>query len=153
MLVLFILKSAWQDQSTFYCSPLTLHLIVDMWGFTGLSFVLICISVIEITVVTVYLALCNENYHWYPWSSSALTSLGGGVHSWSAHRQASMSFSIQPGTWSSDWTLRVSFQGLFFSSIPCWLALCMAWSAERWGSGALITSFGVFMGVFPCPLY
>jgi transmembrane 9 superfamily protein 2/4 len=36
-----------------------------MWGFTGLSFVLICISVIEITVVMVYLALCSENYNWY----------------------------------------------------------------------------------------
>jgi len=56
--LLFILKSAWQDQSTFYY----------MWGFTGLSFVLICISVIEITVVMVYLALCSENYNWF-WRS------------------------------------------------------------------------------------
>jgi transmembrane 9 superfamily member 2/4 len=36
-----------------------------MWGFTGISFVLICISVIEVTIVIVYLTLCNENYEWY----------------------------------------------------------------------------------------
>jgi hypothetical protein len=36
-----------------------------MWGFTGISFVLICISVIEVTIVIVYLMLCNENYEWY----------------------------------------------------------------------------------------
>src|ERR1700738_3333388 len=36
-----------------------------MWGFTGLSFILICISVIEVTVVMVCLSLCADNYQWY----------------------------------------------------------------------------------------
>jgi Endomembrane protein 70 len=40
-------------------------IVLDMWGFTGLSFVLICISVVEVTVVIIYFTLCSENYHWY----------------------------------------------------------------------------------------
>jgi transmembrane 9 superfamily member 2/4 len=39
-----------------------------MWGFTGVSFGLICVSVIEVTVVFVYFTLCNENHKWF-WRS------------------------------------------------------------------------------------
>ncbi|KAG9285716.1 hypothetical protein G9A89_002283 [Geosiphon pyriformis] len=52
----FILKSIWQDQ--FYY----------MFGFLGLVFIILVVTVIEIAIVITYFQLCGENYHWW-WRS------------------------------------------------------------------------------------
>jgi len=56
--LLFVFKSLWADKSTYYY----------MYGFLGLIFGILVITVIEITIVMTYFLLCAENYNWW-WRS------------------------------------------------------------------------------------
>ncbi|KAI8872688.1 hypothetical protein GQ42DRAFT_119018 [Ramicandelaber brevisporus] len=73
----FILNSVWQDQ--FYY----------MYGFLTIVGAILVITIIEVTVVTVYFQLCNENHQWW-WSSFRLAA-GGAIYifAYSVHYYAS----------------------------------------------------------------
>ncbi|KAK9356131.1 hypothetical protein V1523DRAFT_276654 [Lipomyces doorenjongii] len=56
--LLFILKSVWQDKTGYYY----------MYGFLGLTFCILMVTVVEISIVTTYFQLCAEDYNWW-WRS------------------------------------------------------------------------------------
>ncbi|KAK9370185.1 hypothetical protein V1509DRAFT_637789 [Lipomyces kononenkoae] len=56
--LLFILKSVWQDKTGYYY----------MYGFLGLTFCILIVMVVEISIVTTYFQLCAEDYNWW-WRS------------------------------------------------------------------------------------
>lgn len=66
--LLFIFQSVWQDKTGFYY----------MFGFMAVVSIILVITIAEVTVVTVYIQLCAENYNWW-WQSFFI---GGGSALW-----------------------------------------------------------------------
>ncbi|KAK8051074.1 endomembrane protein 70 [Apiospora rasikravindrae] len=66
--LLFVFQSMWQDKSGYYY----------VFGFLAVVSVILIITIAEVTVVTVYIQLCSENYHWW-WQSFFV---GGGSAVW-----------------------------------------------------------------------
>ncbi|KAJ9137272.1 Transmembrane 9 superfamily member [Pleurostoma richardsiae] len=66
--LLFVFQSVWQDKSGYYY----------VFGFLGVVSVILILTVAEVTVVTIYIQLCSENYHWW-WQSFLV---GGGSAVW-----------------------------------------------------------------------
>lgn len=56
--LLFVFQSLWQNKSGFYY----------MFGFLAVVSVILIVTIAEVTVVTIYIQLCSENYHWW-WQS------------------------------------------------------------------------------------
>ena len=56
--LLFVFKSIWQDKSGYYY----------VFGFLSVVSAILAITISEVTIVTTYVQLCNENYHWW-WQS------------------------------------------------------------------------------------
>jgi transmembrane 9 superfamily protein 2/4 len=66
--LLFVFQSMWQDKSGFYY----------MFGFMAVVSVILVVTIAEVTVVTIYIQLCAENYNWW-WQSFFV---GGGSAVW-----------------------------------------------------------------------
>ncbi|KAH9908756.1 Nonaspanin [Xylariomycetidae sp. FL2044] len=66
--LLFVFQSVWQDKSGYYY----------VFGFLAVVSVILVVTVAEVTLVSVYVQLCAENYHWW-WQSFAV---GGGSAAW-----------------------------------------------------------------------
>ncbi|KAI1437141.1 endomembrane protein 70 [Xylaria sp. CBS 124048] len=66
--LLFVFQSVWQDKSGYYY----------VFGFLAVVSLILIITIAEVTIVTVYIQLCAENYHWW-WQSFAV---GGGSALW-----------------------------------------------------------------------
>ncbi|KAI0022696.1 Nonaspanin [Xylariomycetidae sp. FL0641] len=66
--LLFVFQSVWQDKSGYYY----------VFGFLSVVSIILIVTVAEVTVVTVYVQLCSENYHWW-WQSFLV---GGGSAVW-----------------------------------------------------------------------
>lgn len=66
--LLFVFQSMWQDKSGYYY----------VFGFLAVVSVILIVTIAEVTVVTVYIQLCSENYHWW-WQSFLI---GGGSAFW-----------------------------------------------------------------------
>ncbi|KAK2595927.1 hypothetical protein QQS21_006522 [Conoideocrella luteorostrata] len=66
--LLFVFQSMWQDKSGYYY----------MFGFLAVVSVILAVTVAEVTVVTIYIQLCSENYNWW-WQSFFV---GGGSALW-----------------------------------------------------------------------
>jgi len=66
--LLFVFQSVWQDKSGYYY----------VFGFLAVVSVILMITIAEVTIVTVYIQLCSENYHWW-WQSFLV---GGGSAVW-----------------------------------------------------------------------
>lgn len=66
--LLFVFQSVWQDKSGYYY----------VFGFLSVVCLILVITVAEVTVVTVYIQLCSENYNWW-WQSFLV---GGGSSVW-----------------------------------------------------------------------
>lgn len=66
--LLFVFQSVWQDKSGYYY----------VFGFLSVVCVILTVTIAEVTVVTVYIQLCSENYNWW-WQSFLV---GGGSSVW-----------------------------------------------------------------------
>ncbi|KAK5998269.1 Transmembrane 9 superfamily member 7 [Cladobotryum mycophilum] len=66
--LLYVFQSVWQDKSGYYY----------MFGFLAVVSVILVVTIAEMTIVTVYIQLCSENYHWW-WQSFLV---GGGSAAW-----------------------------------------------------------------------
>ena len=66
--LLFVFQSLWQDKSGYYY----------VFGFLAVVSVILVVTIAEVTVVTIYIQLCSENYHWW-WQSFMV---GGGSAVW-----------------------------------------------------------------------
>ncbi|KAJ2988962.1 hypothetical protein NUW58_g3711 [Xylaria curta] len=66
--LLFVFQSVWQDKSGYYY----------VFGFLSVVSLILIVTVAEVTIVTIYVQLCSENYHWW-WQSFAV---GGGSALW-----------------------------------------------------------------------
>jgi transmembrane 9 superfamily protein 2/4 len=66
--LLFVFQSMWQDKSGYYY----------VFGFLAVVSVILVVTIAEVTVVTVYIQLCSENYNWW-WQSFMV---GGGSAVW-----------------------------------------------------------------------
>lgn len=66
--LLFVFQSMWQDKSGYYY----------VFGFLAVVSIILVVTIAEVTVVTVYIQLCSENYHWW-WQSFFV---GGGSALW-----------------------------------------------------------------------
>jgi transmembrane 9 superfamily protein 2/4 len=66
--LLFVFQSVWQDKSGYYY----------VFGFLAVVSTILVLTVAEVTVVTIYVQLCSENYHWW-WQSFLV---GGGSAVW-----------------------------------------------------------------------
>ncbi|KAI1409654.1 Nonaspanin [Hypoxylon sp. FL1857] len=66
--LLFVFQSLWQDKSGYYY----------VFGFLAVVSVILILTIAEVTVVTIYVQLCSENYHWW-WQSFFI---GGGSAVW-----------------------------------------------------------------------
>ncbi len=66
--LLFVFQSVWQDKSGYYY----------VFGFMAVVSTILILTVAEVTVVTIYIQLCAENYHWW-WQSFLV---GGGSAIW-----------------------------------------------------------------------
>ncbi|KAI9803562.1 MAG: hypothetical protein M1825_001905 [Sarcosagium campestre] len=66
--LMFVFKSLWQDKSSFFY----------VFGFLAIVSTILILTVIEVTIVTTYIQLCSENYHWW-WHSFFV---GGGSAAW-----------------------------------------------------------------------
>ena len=66
--LLFVFQSVWQDKSGYYY----------VFGFMAVVSSILLLTVAEVTVVTIYVQLCSENYHWW-WQSFLV---GGGSAVW-----------------------------------------------------------------------
>lgn len=66
--LLFVFQSVWQDKSGYYY----------VFGFLGVVSLILIVTVAEVTVVTIYIQLCSENYNWW-WQSFFV---GGGSSVW-----------------------------------------------------------------------
>lgn len=56
--LLFVFRSLWQDKSGYYYA----------YGFLSVVTLVHILTVVEVTIVTIYIFLCSENYHWW-WQS------------------------------------------------------------------------------------
>lgn len=66
--LLFVFQSVWQDKSGYYY----------VFGFLAVVSTILVVTVAEVTVVTIYMQLGSENYHWW-WQSFLV---GGGSAVW-----------------------------------------------------------------------
>ncbi|CAL3963000.1 unnamed protein product [Diplocarpon coronariae] len=66
--LLFVFQSLWQDKSGYYY----------VFGFLSVVSIILIITIAEVTIVTIYLKLCSEDYNWW-WHSFAV---GGGSAVW-----------------------------------------------------------------------
>lgn len=66
--LLFVFQSIWQDKSGYYY----------VFGFLTVVCIILVLTIAEVTIVTVYVSLCNENYNWW-WHSFFV---GGGSSVW-----------------------------------------------------------------------
>lgn len=66
--LLYVFQSLWQDKSGYYY----------LFGFLAVVSVILIVSIAEVTVVSVYVQLCAENYNWW-WHSFFI---GGGSAVW-----------------------------------------------------------------------
>ncbi|KAL0944428.1 multispanning membrane [Colletotrichum truncatum] len=66
--LLFVFQSVWQDKSGYYY----------VFGFLAVVSVILILTIAEVTVVTIYIQLCSENYNWW-WQSFMV---GGGSSAW-----------------------------------------------------------------------
>ncbi|KAM0130686.1 hypothetical protein ACHAP3_007227 [Botrytis cinerea] len=66
--LLFVFQSLWQDKSGYYY----------VFGFLSLITLLLIITIAEVTIVTIYIKLCAEDYNWW-WHSFLV---GGGSAVW-----------------------------------------------------------------------
>ncbi|KAB5532625.1 hypothetical protein GE09DRAFT_1040440 [Coniochaeta sp. 2T2.1] len=66
--LLFVFQSVWQDKSGYYY----------VFGFLAVVSAILVLTVAEVTMVTIYVQLCSENYHWW-WQSFLV---GGGSAVW-----------------------------------------------------------------------
>jgi transmembrane 9 superfamily member 2/4 len=66
--LLFVFQSMWQDKSGYYY----------VFGFLSVVSIILILTIAEVTIVTIYVSLCNENYHWW-WQSFFV---GGGSAIW-----------------------------------------------------------------------
>lgn len=66
--LLFVFQSVWLDKSGYYY----------VFGFLGVVSLILLLTIAEVTVVTIYVQLCSENYHWW-WQSFLV---GGGSAVW-----------------------------------------------------------------------
>ena len=66
--LLFVMKSLWLDKSGYYY----------VFGYLSIVSALLAITIAEVTIITTYLQLCAENYHW--WWQSFIT--GGSLSLW-----------------------------------------------------------------------
>lgn len=66
--LLFVFQSMWQDKSGYYY----------VFGFLTVVSLILILTIAEVTIVTIYIQLCNENYHWW-WQSFFV---GGGSAIW-----------------------------------------------------------------------
>ena len=66
--LLFVMKSLWLDKSGYYY----------VFGYLSIVSALLAITIAEVTIITTYLQLCAENYHW--WWQSFMT--GGSLAVW-----------------------------------------------------------------------
>jgi len=66
--LLFVFRSVWQDKSGYYY----------VFGFLAVVSVILIVTVAEVTIVTIYIQLCSENYNWW-WQSFFV---GGGSALW-----------------------------------------------------------------------
>ncbi|KAG8533779.1 uncharacterized protein KY384_001520 [Bacidia gigantensis] len=65
--LLFVFRSIWQDKSGYYY----------VFGFLSVVSFVNIVTVIEVTIVSTYVQLCAENYHW--WWQSIFTGAGSAV--------------------------------------------------------------------------
>lgn len=56
--LLFVFQSVWQDKSGYYY----------VFGFLSLIFLILLVTICEVTIVTIYVCLAHENYNWW-WHS------------------------------------------------------------------------------------
>lgn len=66
--LLFVFQSLWQDKSGYYY----------VFGFLAVVSVILVVTIAEVTIVTIYIQLCQENHHWW-WQSFMV---GGGSSIW-----------------------------------------------------------------------
>ncbi|EFX03222.1 multispanning membrane protein [Grosmannia clavigera kw1407] len=66
--LLFVFQSVWQDKSGYYY----------VFGFLSVVSTILIVTIAEVTVVTIYIQLCSENYNWW-WQSFLV---GGGSSVW-----------------------------------------------------------------------
>ncbi len=66
--LLFVFQSLWQDKSGYYY----------VFGFLAVVSTILVLTIAEVTVVTIYIQLCSENYNWW-WQSFMV---GGGSAIW-----------------------------------------------------------------------
>ncbi|OAA56676.1 multispanning membrane protein [Niveomyces insectorum RCEF 264] len=66
--LLFVFQSLWQDKSGYYY----------VFGFLAVVSTILILTIAEVTVVTIYIQLCSENYNWW-WQSFLV---GGGSAVW-----------------------------------------------------------------------
>ncbi|EMC98946.1 hypothetical protein BAUCODRAFT_65886 [Baudoinia panamericana UAMH 10762] len=64
--LLFVFKSLWQDKSGYYY----------LFGYLAVITTITLVSVMQTTVIAVYILLCHENYHWW-WRSFAVGASSG----------------------------------------------------------------------------
>lgn len=66
--LLFVFQSMWQDKSGYYY----------VFGFLSVVSIILMLTIAEVTVVTIYIKLCSEDYNWW-WHSFAV---GGSSALW-----------------------------------------------------------------------
>lgn len=66
--LLFVFQSLWQDKSGYYY----------VFGFLSVVSVILILTIAEVTIVTIYIALCSEDYNWW-WHSFLI---GAGSSFW-----------------------------------------------------------------------
>jgi transmembrane 9 superfamily member 2/4 len=66
--LLFVFQSMWQDKSGYYY----------VFGFLSVVSVILMLTIAEVTIVTIYIKLCSEDYNWW-WHSFAV---GGSSAIW-----------------------------------------------------------------------
>ncbi|KAL8731965.1 MAG: hypothetical protein Q9166_003097 [cf. Caloplaca sp. 2 TL-2023] len=66
--LLFVFRSLWQDKSGYYY----------VFGFLSIVSLVGILTVVEVTIVAIYIMLCQENYNWW-WQS---VFIGGGSSFW-----------------------------------------------------------------------
>lgn len=66
--LLFVFQSVWQDKSGYYY----------VFGFLSVVSIILILTIAEVTIVTIYIKLCSEDYNWW-WHSFAV---GGGSAIW-----------------------------------------------------------------------
>ncbi|TVY25863.1 Transmembrane 9 superfamily member, partial [Lachnellula hyalina] len=66
--LLFVFQSVWQDKSGYYY----------VFGFLSVVSIILILTIAEVTIVTIYIKLCSEDYNWW-WHSFLV---GGGSAVW-----------------------------------------------------------------------